>query len=216
MEGQIFRLLAIYLLYYGIIPGLIIFILFKIKKKKDFIKGSNIFSDRQTDRSQARIEKNSKDLRNLQVLLIVLLLVSMPVLNFASHGLQDISIRRHRSYASWETRFPAYIDRVGEKIGPSSDIDGVIDSLDESSTDWYLDDIREQIDMYDLSRIPGRITFYQLRETMSEHERIVITYSYLSPIPITRSMEFIVIERTAFLEEDTTIVYPIPPSLGVP
>ncbi|MEF8874778.1 MAG: hypothetical protein V5A88_08965 [Candidatus Thermoplasmatota archaeon] len=217
MEYQIFQLIGLYFVYYIGIPGLIGLMIWKIKGKADFIKGLSIFGGEGKDKSSTQLEEENKKFKKLQVLFVVLLLVSMPVLNLTFYGLQDISMHRSRNYMSWETIFPAHVDRVKEKIGPSSDTEGVIERMeDDGNIDWYLDDIREQIDLEELTRFPGRITVYKLRRGRANTEQIVINYAYLSPIPVTRSIEFVVLQEKAFLEADRTVVYPMPPSIAAP
>jgi len=214
--AQIFQLIALYFVYYIGVPALILFIIWRIKQKRDFIQGFSIFSDEKKDKSSAVLEKNNKQLKNLKILLVIFILISIPALNLTFHGLQDISMRRSRNYMSWETEFPAHFDYVVQKIGPNFDGETVIEQMEEDSRDWYLDDIGDQVDLGDIVSSPGRITVYRLRSTQAHPERIVITYSYLSPLPITRSIEFIVLEDKAFLEADNFIVYPMPPSTAAP
>jgi len=215
MEGQIFQLIGLYFVYYIGVPGLIILIIWKIKQKRDFIKTFIKYNKKQNDKYSSTLESNNKKLKNLQVLFVVLILISMPVLNLAFHGLQDISMHTSRSYLSGETVYPAHIDRVDKKMGPSFNTEDVIEQMEEDRF-WYLDDIREQIDLDEITRLPGRITVYLLRPTVSDCEQIVINYAYLSPIPVTRSIEFIVLEEKAFLETNTLVVYPLPPSMAAP
>jgi len=216
MEDSIFQLIALYSVYYLAIPGLIFLIIWKIKQEKDFIKALTRHNEDKGDKFSDTLRKNSKKLKNLQILLVIFILISMPVLNLTFHGLEDTSIRRSRDY-SGRGYFPAHIDRVDEKIGPTFDSEAVIEQMTEAEFEnWYLDDIREQVDLDEIFRLPGRVTVYRLGETMSEYEQIVINYAYLSPIPITRSIEFTIMEEKAFLETNRIIAYPIPPSLAAP
>ncbi len=215
-EAGIFQLMALYFLYYIAIPVLIGLMIFKIKQKKDFIKALTRHNEDQVDKLSATLRKDRKKLKNLQILLVIFILISIPALNLASHGLEEISMRRTRFYAGG-VYFPTRIDRVEEKIGPTLNSEEVIEQMKNSqSEDWYVDDILDQVDFENIFRLPGRVTVYRLAETMSEHEQIIINYAYLSPIPITRSIEFTIIEGKAFLETNTLVVYPLPPSMAAP
>jgi len=216
MEDSIFQLIALYSLYYIAIPGLIGLMILKIKQKKDFIKALTRHNEDQGDKLATTLRKNRKKLKNLQVLLVIFILISIPALNLASHRLEEISMRRTRFYMG-DVYFPTRIDRVEEKIGPTLNSEEVIEQMKNSqSEDWYVDDILDQVDFENIFRLPGRVTVYRLAETMSEHEQIIINYAYLSPIPITRSIEFTIIEGKAFLETNTLVVYPLPPSMAAP
>jgi len=217
MEGQIFQFIGLYFVYYIVIPALIVFTIWKIKQKKDFIKTFSLYNEDEEEKYNSTLEESNKKLKNLQILFVVLILISIPVLNITFQGLQDISMHTTRYYLSDETVYPAHIDRVEGKFGTSFDTTRVIEQMEESEyEDWYLDDIRDQIDLEEIFRFPGRITVYKLRSTTSHPEQIVITYSYFSPIPITRSIEFIIIRDKAFLETNRIIAYPMPPSLASP
>lgn len=216
MEKQIFQLIALYFLYYIAIPVLILSVVWKIKQNIDFIKAFTIYNEIRKNKSSAILEKNNKKLKNLKILLVIFILISIPALNLTSYGVQDISMRRTRRYMG-RGFFPGYFDRVEEKIGPTFDTEESIKQMgEEGSKEWYLDDIRDQINLDDLFRLPGRVTVYRLTSTFTYFEQIVITYNYLSPIPITRSIEFVVIDGRAFLETDDLIVYPMPPSMAAP
>lgn len=217
MEYQIFHLIGLYFVYYLLVPALVLLTIWKIKEKIGFIKTTLILRDKRKEKSVTLLQKEKKKLRNLQVLFVVILLISMPVLNLTFHGVQDVSMHRSRNYMSWETVFPGHIDRVERKIGPSFDAEDVIEQMEDAGrVEWYLDDIREQIDLDEMTRLPGRMTVYQLRPLQADTERIVINYAYLSPLPITRSIEFMILEEKAFLEADNLVVYPMPPSMAAP
>jgi len=217
MEAQIFQLIGLYIVYYLGIPGLIIYIIFKIKNKKDFIKVYTTFSGENKEKSSSIIEKNKKELKNFKILLIIFILISIPALHLTSHGLQDISMHRSRNYMSGETAFPAHFDYVEYKFGPSLNREDVIEQMEmDKNVNWFMDDIEEQIDIDEITDPPSRITVYRFKEIPADPIRIVITLDYLTPIPITRSIEFVVIEERAFLEEDNFIVYPMPPTMADP
>ncbi len=213
MPSQIFQLIGLYSLYYIGIPGLLFVTIWRIKQKSDFIKGSIKFGGK--EKVSAEIESEKSKLKKLQILFVVLLLISVPALNLTFYGIQDISMHRTRSYASEQTIFPGHIDRVGSRIGPTFDTEAVIKQMEDAEhVDWYLEDIRDQIDLDKLVRSAGRITIYKLKRTLNDHERVVINYAYLSPIPMTRYIEFVVVKGEAFLEADNLVVYPMPPSMA--
>ncbi len=213
MEQQIFQLIGLYFVYYIGIPGLIIFMIWMIKRKRDFIKTSIIFREKRKGRSSPLIQEEKKKLKLLQISFVVLLLMAIPLLNLTFYGLQDVNMRRSRDYSSWETVFPGHHDLVEKRIGPSFDAEEVIEKMEEDvRMEKYLEDIRDQIDLDKLVRSPGWITVYQVRRTRAYPERIVINFGYLSPIPITRSLDFVIVEGRAFLEGDNLVVYPMPPS----
>ncbi len=217
MEYQIFQLIGLYSVYYILMPGLIFLMILKIKEKAGFIKTMMILKQNRKRRTSDILKENKKALRNLQVLFVVLLLVSMPVLNLTFYGLQDISMHRSRNYLSGETVFPAHFDLVDEKLGPGFDTEDVIQQMEEKrDIERYMEDIQYYVSLDELTQLPGWLTVYLMRETSSTYQRIVINYAYLSPVPITRSIEFVIVEKEAFLESDNLVVYPMSPSRAAP
>ncbi|MBS3817224.1 MAG: hypothetical protein KGY76_06645 [Candidatus Thermoplasmatota archaeon] len=216
MIPEVYELLILYFLYYLGIPGLIIFVVWKMKEKRDFIESMEELNDNKIGAYSDALTDSKKNLKKIQVVFVVLFLMSMPVLNLTGNTLQNISLHSTRDYGSWETDFLAVIDRVGREIGPSFDTDEVIEQLEENKDRWYLEDIQNQISFQEISQVPGTLAVYQLREITSDFERIVITYDYLSPIMITKYIEFIIVEDEAFLEAEKTILYPMPPSFATP
>ncbi len=217
MEAQIFKLIGLYVVYYLVIPGLTIYIILKIKEKRGFIRTFAKFNDEEIEKYSSILEKNRKKLQNLTILLVIFILISMPALHLASHNLQDISMHRRRNYLSGETIFPAHFDYVVDKIGPTIDGESVIEQMETGGyRNWHFDDIQSELDIEDITSPPSRITVYRFREISSYPQRIVITIDYLTPIPISRSIEFVVIQGRAFLEEDKFIAYPMPPTMAAP
>ncbi|MFP4000345.1 MAG: hypothetical protein ACLFU5_00380 [Thermoplasmata archaeon] len=76
---------------------------------------------------------------------------------------------------------------------------------------WYIEDVREEIDLDRLTRLPGSLAVYYLDKSEAG-EFMVITYSYLSPVPITRYFVFFVFEDEASLFKEDTLVYPENPA----
>ncbi len=80
-----------------------------------------------------------------------------------------------------------------------------------SHRNWFIEGVREDVDLESLTRIPGRLGVYHLNKR-DAGEFLVITYSYLSPLPITRTFIFLVVNEEASLYQERTIVYPSDPS----
>jgi len=203
----------LYFVYYVLFPlGLIIPILI-IWRKKDFITGISKFGEGREDRSSPMLRKHMGDIKKLQVFLVVFLLIFLPVMNFTFSDLSDITMSRDRRYFGGLGRSRVY-DPVRRQIGPYRDTDAVLEEMRQNPDDWYLEDIEEQLDFDEITRIPGEMAVYFLDKRDSRH--IVITYTYLSPIPISRVYGFwvydMIEDERASLEKQETVIYPMNPA----
>lgn len=77
---------------------------------------------------------------------------------------------------------------------------------------WFIEEVREEVDLDRLTRLPGRLAVYFLEKRSPRERFLVVTYNYLSPLPITRTFAFSVFENEAFFVEEDIIIYPEDPS----
>ncbi len=77
--------------------------------------------------------------------------------------------------------------------------------------DWFINDIRQHVDLERLASFPGRLGVYYL-EKRDFGDFMVVSYDYFSPLPVTRNFVFLIHEDRAFFYEENTIVYPSNPS----
>ncbi|MBS3816266.1 MAG: hypothetical protein KGY76_01740 [Candidatus Thermoplasmatota archaeon] len=219
MVGDL-ELIGLFAVYYLIFPLGLIYLAWEIWKKKDYIEGERGFDRDIEGSTSSHMEDDVKKLKKLQVILVVFLIIFLPVTNVLSSSLTDIYMDKDQKVVS---AFGASISMhpVNRQIGPSFDTQSVIEKMEDSEKTWYLDDIRAQIDLEGLTSIPGRLAVYKMSRPMAE-SNIVITYAYLSPLPIIRVFGFIIFEGSeeygdgAELWEDETIVYPMNPAGGDP
>jgi len=202
---------GLYLVYYVVLPLGVILLIREILVRKNYIRSLRSYGDERTEKNEETIEKNRAYLRKLQIFLVIFVLISLPALNFTFYSLQEITIDRERIYRGG---FGQSVVRspLQEKIGPSRDVDSVLEGMEESSRDWHVREIKDEIDFDELTKFPGRLTAYYLEKRHPIERQIVITYSYYSPSPITRVYGFEIFDDTAYLEEEKTIVYPLDPS----
>lgn len=209
---------SLYFVYYILFPVAFIILIKEILSRRDYINNLSRYGEERTRKNKKAIDKTKADLKKLQVIFVVFILLFIPAINFSYHSLQEITIDRHRIYTGAFSSF--LYSPLDEQKGPSTDVDSVLQEMeDDESYDWYVEDIKDEIDFDDLTRIPGRLTAYYL-DKRSPHgdsfNQIVITYSYYSPIPITRVYGFEILpigegEEMASLMEERTLVYPLDP-----
>ncbi|MEF8832961.1 MAG: hypothetical protein V5A66_05540 [Candidatus Thermoplasmatota archaeon] len=124
--------------------------------------------------------------------------------------MQDSLIQREYGSAEGFRRGVLY-NPVAEKIGPSYDTDSIIEEMEKNSDFWHLEDIRSQIDLEEITKLPGQLSVYY--QDKMHWNYVLITYTYLSPIPITRVYGFRIIEEgeVAALRVAETVIYPLDP-----
>lgn len=210
---------GLYLIYYSLLVGFIILPLL-IWKRKTLIKGTSYFSQGREEESSSIVKSKKKDIRIYQAVFVVFILIFMPLAHYSSTTLIDGLMDRTRIYRGQGS----YLDSpVENQIGPNYDTDMVIEKMEEEEYywhDWIVESVKEEIDFDETTRLPGRLGVYYLRRSLggSDHRQhnVIITYSYFSPIPITRVYGFHVYpeHETISLEEDhpITIIYPMDPA----
>lgn len=209
---DIVMVIGLHLIYYALLPGLLFFILYKINSKKNMIKGIGYFNKEEENDSDLKEKK--KDLKKLKVIFVVYILIFIPAVNFMSIYITETSMERERMYTGDGFRSVVY-DPVTHQIGPTSDTDSVIEEMEQNNDTWVTEELKEEVDFDDLTNLPGMLSAYRLEKQHKRTTHIIITYHYLTPIPITRSIGFDVWDVdedvSLSLEEERTLVYPMTP-----
>ncbi len=202
-----------YFIYYIVFPFGILIPILILWRKKDFIKGISEFGMGREEQSSSLIKKNLRSTKKLQVFLVIFLLIFIPMMNFTSSNLVEVTMARERVYFGGLGHSRLY-NPVESQIGPRFDANSVIEEMNRDPDYWYMDDIQEQIDFDEITRMPGRMGAYYLDKRGWSH--IVITYTYFSPLPMTRIYAFRIYDRIAedeaILEVEDTIIYPMDPA----
>lgn len=213
MERGVAILFGLYIIYYIVFPVTIIAVVWWIWEKKNALIGGSAFSA--SSKKGFSAKECMKEIRRLQVFLVLFILLSIPMMNFTSSRLSDMSMDRDRYYygAMGQSRIFYPVDK---QIGPNSDTDWVIEQMEEDPEYWYLEDIQEQLDLEKVTRLPGRLVVYRLEKRDTRWSHIVINYHYFSPLPVIRVFGFWIYEdgeiNFAELEVDKTVVYPLDPA----
>lgn len=187
-------------------------------KKRKFMEGTSDFSKGREKTSSPIIEKDKKGIRKFQTFLVVFLILFLPLVNLSTSSLSDRTMAKDYLVHGIFSR--STYDPVDYKVGPSFDTSYVIEEMEEAENrEWHLEDIRDQIDLDEITKVPGRLGAYYLTKRFGGGTRasyIVITYTYISPLPITRTFGFRIYDsdggKEAVLGVEDTIMYPMNPS----
>ncbi len=123
-----------------------------------------------------------RELKRTKVFFVAFLIISFSVWGLTFSIVSDNSVRSENvgSFLS-----PLIMDPVIESLGPSYDTASIVEEMEEYSLRWMYEDIAGVVDFDDLTRLPGRLAVYRLRDT-----RYIITYTYLTPVPMMRAYGF--------------------------
>lgn len=172
--------MIIYLaLYYVLIPFGIILIAYKLWYDTGFLRTVKRMWNNGTLDNE--VKKARRDVHKTIALFVIFLLIILPLWGFCSLHLTDHQIHREKIGVGITTHV---LDPVIRSHGPTTDVDSVIEIMEEQPY-WRSEEIVERIDFDELSRFPGQITIYLLREN-----RVIITYHYFALLPIVRAFGF--------------------------
>lgn len=208
-------LILLTITYYVVLPLVFIYPIIVIIKKKNYLKGTVFFSKGREDSSKPIIKKSFFSIQRFKIFFVIYILIFIPLTHLNSTELMDRHIQIDRSPAPGPGEGVIYnpVPNWG-KIGPYFDTNEVLREMRREPERWHLENITDELDFDEISRIPGRLTAYYQQKVYWDY--IILTYSYLSPLPITRVYGFRIIEDEAFLRYEDTIVYPMSPDQADP
>ncbi len=203
-------ILGTFLFYYVIVPFGIIYGMWHLWDKEiglRMTKGKKwpYYKDEKSS------PKKSFDLKRAKTLFIVFLIISLPLWSLST---SSIAGNRLRSEIRGGTMInPIIRDPVVNTLGPSYDAASIIKKMEERQDFWMFDELDEVVDFDYLTKLPGRLAVYQL-----DRGRYVITYTYLSPIPMMRAYGFQFAlyedgERILVMAREQSYMFPMYPDI---
>ncbi len=173
-----------YVIYY-LIPVAFIIISWKLWYDKGYL---NSFW---TGWNKQKLEKEYKKLKiklyKTIAIFVIVLLITLSIWGFVATEIIDHQLKRERIGGSVFS--PVFRDPVTHQIGPSYELDPILEEMEDNPGIWIPEELQGKVDFEDLTSIPGRLTVYRLRQELFG-PRIIITYTYISPLPITRAYGF--------------------------
>lgn len=154
------------------------------------------------------IKKSYSRIKKLEALFIICIILFIPFTYFLGASYTETMMHREeRGGTSAFGRSYPILDPVVYEIGPSYDLKKIKDQMYNKTNIWHPDSVFDQVNLEKLDKYPGRFTAYRLRDN-----RIIITYQYLSPVPILKSYGFSLVsinetERPLLMREHS-VIYP--------
>ncbi len=200
-----------YIIYYLVFPLGFISLLTFLWKVQNFTRGGIDFLSSQKKADMDKLGDEVKTLKKYQVMFVIFLLLSLPFMTFSSVMISDYQMRKETFVVSGAMgSFTTTQNPIDRSIKASFDSESIIEKMKNNPKYWHTDEILSQLDLKKLTRIPGRLAVFR----MDKHHRndIVITYTYYSPLPITKTFGFLITpeDKAALVEEDI-IIYPMNP-----
>lgn len=201
--------------YYFLLPGILLPFIWIVYQKKKTLK---TYEERRSKRNKFRDtdadsrESTAKSIKKYQTIMIVLFLILLPLWHVTTTMYCDHGMHRELWGKSGYLG-PAYSisDPVQESIGPSYDIERVKSQMKEAPKMWGYEQVNEAIDFDELTKLPGSLAVYRIRL-----QRLVVTYTYLSPYPIIKTFGFMIklveSEPVFMLMSKDTLIFPQNPN----
>jgi len=201
--------------YYLLMPGVILPFVWYIHQEKVTLdtyekkrKATKKYGEKDADSREALVKK----IKRFEIVFLIAVMILLPSLHLTTSMYCDNEIHREL-YGGTGVKGPAYAyqDPVLFSLGPSYNIDKVESKMKEKPDIWHYEQIEEAIDLDDLTRYPGSLAVYRLLR-----QRVIVTYTYLSPYPIIKTYGFVVKqvdgEELFILMKKDTIIFPENPS----
>lgn len=186
----------------------------EVKRRLSYmIKNKDELRDKYTDfyipRYKKYLLKNTDKMKRFQVYLVVSLLILLPAwhfsISYATHSQAHIKITRGGFS-------PGSIDPVQWQIEPTYDTDKALDRINKQSSTFRPDLLNKVVDLEELTKLPGKIAVYRFASP-GDLGKILLTYTYVSPIPIVKAVGIQWVEGSEqlFVKNVKTFVFPMSP-----
>ncbi len=196
-----------YIVYYVLMPVAMLILGWKLwnnVKLLDVVKDHGWETEK--NKEYSKLDKNMKK----TLVIFIAFLFILPLWGFSTSSMAEFHIHRERVGGGLFN--PNIIDPVIHSMGPSYDTDHIIEQMEQDPDRWLIEELDERIDFDELTSFPGRLAVYRLSRGIFG-PRMIITYTYVSPIPIMRAYGFqyeIVDDEIVFMvEREKTYVFPM-------
>ena len=181
------------IIYIVALPIAIVLIIWNIQQEISYL---DYLRDVEWTRHEEKYKKMVSILKKINkfaVLFLILILVFLPLWNFTASVTLDQNIQSERAHVPGG--YPVMTNPVSQRIAPTYNTDQALQEMEENPSIWLPEQVKEHVDLEELTSLPGRIAIYRLRGG-----RYIITYTYLAPYPIMRTYGF---EIREILDEET-------------
>ncbi len=196
--------------YYFLFPIVFIILSFYLYRYRHDLKALSNLEDKDKVIKKS-IHVSYSRIKKIEALFVICILIFIPFTYFLTASFSDTMMHREeRGGTSAFGRSYPIMDPVVYEIEPTEDLEKLKNKMNDSVSIWHPEDVLKQIDLDRLDRFPGKFSAYRLRDS-----RLVITFQYVSPIPIIKSYGFSLVpvndtERPLLMREES-ITYPYNP-----
>lgn len=196
--------------YYFLFPIIFIILSFYLYRYRHDLKAlSNLENKDKVVKKSIHVSYSR--LRKLEAVFVICILIFIPFTYFLSASFSETMMHREeRGGTSVFGRSYPIMDPVVYEIKPTEDLKEMRNKMNDSESIWHPEKILSQVDLERLDKFPGKFSAYRLRDN-----RIVITFQYISPVPIIKAYGFSLVPvndtERALLMRVTSITYPSNP-----
>lgn len=205
-------------IYYGAFPAIFLIGLFLLHKRSNEIKQVRHLRRSNDIKKDQYIKKIKSRIKKYEALFLISLLLFSAGWNMLASTYCDNAMHSQMGGAIGPLG-EAYgnQDPVVTSLGPSYDSDKIINKMEEKPDVWFPEDVKDQVDLDKLTKMPGQLAVYRLNKY-----RYVITYTYMAPYPVIKAYGFFIDDKAntsdfqekLILMREQTIIYPEDPNLA--
>lgn len=172
------------IIYLITVPIVITVISWKILQESRYLDYMRDVERTHADRKKDEMFSVIKKMNKFGTVFLVVMLISLPIWNVSSAFIMDMHMHGERVDVPGAA-YPPLLDPVDDKIGPTFDVDYVIERMEESPRRWLPSEVNRHVDIEKMTRLPGILAVYRFTR-----DRYLITYTYIAPFPITETYGF--------------------------
>ncbi len=202
--------LLYFLIYYIGLPVILLYFYLKFRSQGEYINFLGSLDSKNEKKNKERREKAEEKQYRTRIIFTIILVVFLSSWHLVTSELADIRMRTEMKY----TGGGIYRENpVVVSLGPTYDVNGVIETMKNKEERWLPDQVKEVVDLDQLVNFKGRIAVYRTYD-----QRYIITYTYVLPYPIIKSFGFKYVEtddgQIKIIKNDKrTIFYPLAPGI---
>ncbi|MFO7791858.1 MAG: hypothetical protein R6W73_02610 [Candidatus Saliniplasma sp.] len=172
------------IIYLITLPIIIIYIIWKISQEEKYLDYIKDVDWTDVEKKRKKMYSILRETNRYALIFLISLLLILPLWSYSSSVILDRNMHKERIHVPGAA-YPPLLDPVSQELGPTYDVDGALEEMEENPRVWLPDEVNRHLDMDDLTKIPGRLAIYRFTG-----DRYLITYTYLAPYPIIETYGF--------------------------
>lgn len=202
----------VYYFPFPIIPAIFIWLILSEKKYLGY--SDDIERSRKGDKEDS-LETSRNKIKTYTQVFAVIFLLFLPLWTFSTSETTEANINHEIvTESGGQGSITTIRDPVTSSLGPTYDIEKAKEKMDDNPNRWLPEELKDELNLDRLTRIPGRLAVYRLNEP----ERYVVAYTYLAPYPVVKIHAFWITQEKGMKPDldpagERTFIYPERPDI---